>query len=95
VRPRPSLRGGDSYDQAITTTEAFDKVLGDAGVKGQCIEMQGALTDVNAVHRSKGWTDVAVNSANIKTIVQVPTEWNPELFRSGLANALRANPDAN
>ena len=87
--------GGDSFDQAITTTEAFDKILGDAGVKGQCIEMQGALTDVNAVQRSKGWTDVVAKSANIETITQVPTEWNPELFRSGLANALRAHPEAN
>jgi ribose transport system substrate-binding protein len=87
--------GGDSYDQAITTTEAFDKLLGEKGVKGQCIEMQGALTDVNAVQRSKGWNEVVAKSANLKTIAQVPTEWNPELFRSGLANALRARPEAN
>jgi ABC-type sugar transport system substrate-binding protein len=28
-------------------------------------------------------------------VVQVPTEWKPELYQSGLANALQANPDAN
>ena len=25
----------------------------------------------------------------------MPTEWNPELFRSGLTNALKAKPEAN
>jgi ABC-type sugar transport system substrate-binding protein len=28
-------------------------------------------------------------------VIQVPTEWNPELFRSGLTNALKAKPEAN
>ena len=87
--------GGDSYDQALTTAEAFADLLGKQGVVGQCIELQGALTDINAVNRSKGWTDVDAKRDEISTLVQVPTEWNPDLFRSGLANALRANPDAN
>ena len=34
-------------------------------------------------------------SDSFETLVQVPTEWNPDLFRSGTANALQANPDAN
>ncbi|MEO1020616.1 MAG: sugar ABC transporter substrate-binding protein, partial [Pseudomonadota bacterium] len=87
--------GGDSYDQALTTAEAFADILGAAGIEGSCIEMQGALTDINAVNRSKGWTEVDERRDEISTVTQVPTEWNPELFRSGLANALRANPDAN
>lgn len=87
--------GGDSYDQAVTTAEAFADLLGKQGVVGQCIELQGALTDINAVNRSKGWNEVDAKRDEISTLVQVPTEWNPELFRSGLANALRANPDAN
>ncbi len=87
--------GGDSYDQALTTAEAFADILGEAGVEGRCIEMQGALTDINAVNRSKGWTEVDETRDEISTVTQVPTEWNPELFRSGLANALRANPEAN
>ena len=62
---------------------------------GQCIELQGALTEINAVNRSKGWTDVDAKRDEISTLVQVQTEWNPDLFRSGLANALRADPDAN
>lgn len=87
--------GGDSYDQAITTGEAFADLLGENGVDGRCIELQGALTDINAVNRSKGWNEVDERRDEFTTIAQVPTEWNPELFRSGLANALRANPDAN
>ncbi|MBK8051420.1 MAG: sugar ABC transporter substrate-binding protein, partial [Anaerolineales bacterium] len=87
--------GADSYNQAISTGEEFAKILDAAGVKGKCIELQGALTDINAVNRSKGWNDVDAKSESYETIVQVPTEWNPDLFRSGTANALQANPDAN
>lgn len=87
--------GGDSYDQALTTGEAFADLLASEGVAGRCIELQGALTDINAVNRSKGWNEVDAARDEFETIAQVPTEWNPELFRSGLANALRANPDAN
>ena len=87
--------GGDTYDQAVTTAQSFADLLGEEGVEGQCIELQGSLTDVNAINRSEGWNDVAAERPEISTIAQVPTEWNPELFRSGLANALRANPEAN
>jgi ribose transport system substrate-binding protein len=87
--------GGDSYDQALTTARTFADVLGAAGVEGKCIELQGALTDINAIQRSKGWAEIDAERDEISTLTQVPTEWNPELFRSGLANALRANPEAN
>jgi len=87
--------GGDSYDQGITTTKAFVELLKKNNVRGRCIELQGSLTDENAVNRSNAWNKIANESGIITTIAQVPTEWNPELFRSGTANALRANPDAN
>lgn len=87
--------GGDSYDQALTTARTFADTLGAAGVEGKCIELQGALTDINAIQRSKGWAEIDAERDEISTLTQVPTEWNPELFRSGLANALNANPDAN
>lgn len=88
--------GGDSYDQAITTAEGLKEILDKAGVKGRCIELQGALTDVNAVNRSTAWNEVVGRSGGtLETIVQVPTEWKPELFLSGAANALKAHPDAN
>jgi len=87
--------GGDSYDQALTTATAFADLMKEQGIEGKCIELQGALTDVNAINRSKGWTEVDAARPEISTLVQVPTEWNPELFRSGMANALRAHPEAN
>jgi ABC-type sugar transport system substrate-binding protein len=87
--------GGDSYDQARSTGLAFAEILKKAGIKGKCIELQGMLTDINAVNRSKAWNEVAKVSGQYETIVQVPTEWNPELFLSGLTNALTAKPEAN
>ena len=87
--------GGDSYDQAHATGLAFAEILKKAGIKGKCIELQGMLTDINAVNRRKAWNDVAKESGQYETIVQVPTEWNPELFLSGLTNALTAKPEAN
>ncbi|NDJ62107.1 MAG: sugar ABC transporter substrate-binding protein, partial [Chloroflexi bacterium] len=95
VVPPNAHVGADSYNQAITTAEAFAALLAENGVTGQCIELQGALTDINAVNRSQGWQDVEATTDVYTTLVQVPTEWNPELFRSGTANALQANPDAN
>lgn len=95
VVPPDAHVGADSYNQAITTAETFAALLEENGVQGQCIELQGALTDINAVNRSQGWQDVEAMTDAYETIVQVPTEWNPELFRSGTANALQANPDAN
>ncbi|MHC2297955.1 sugar ABC transporter substrate-binding protein [Rhizobium mongolense] len=86
---------GDSYNQAKTTAEAFVTLLKDKGVKGQCIELEGALKDVNAVNRSKAWHEVTDKSGVVTTLQTVPTEWNPELFRSGTVNAFRANPEAN
>ncbi|MBA3520115.1 MAG: sugar ABC transporter substrate-binding protein [Rhizobiales bacterium] len=93
---KPSAHvGGDSYDQAVTTATTFIDMLKSTGVQAKCIELQGALTDVNAVNRSQGWKETTENSGVVTTVAQVPTEWNPELFRSGLSNALKANPDAN
>lgn len=86
---------GDSYNQAKTTAEAFVALMKEKGVKGQCIELQGALKDVNAVNRSKAWHEVTDISGVVMTLQSVPTEWNPEIFRSGTVNAFRANPDAN
>lgn len=87
--------GGDSYDQGKTTAEAFVALLKEKGVHGKCIELQGSLTDVNALNRSKAWHEATDKSGVIETLQSVPTEWNPDLFRSGTVNALRAHPEAN
>lgn len=64
-------------------------------MQGKCIELQGSLTDINAVNRSKAWHEVTDKSGVVQTLESVPTEWNPDLFRSGTVNAFRAHPDAN
>lgn len=87
--------GGDGYDQAFRAGQALIGILEENGVEGRCIMLQGALTDENAVDRTRGWEDATGDSGVLETIVTVPTDWNPELFRSGLANALTARPDAN
>jgi ribose transport system substrate-binding protein len=87
--------GGDSYDQGKTTAEAFVALMKEKGIQGKCIELQGSLTDVNALNRSKAWHAVTDGSGVVTTLQSVPTEWNPDLFRSGTVNALRAHPDAN
>lgn len=87
--------GADSYTQAVTTAEAFADLLEANGVEGKCIELQGDLRDMNAVYRSNGWADVEAARGAWETVVQIPTEWNPEKFLSGTANALEAHPEAN
>lgn len=87
--------GGDSRDQAVTVGLAFADILKAAGVQGKCIELQGMLTDTNAVARTEGWNEMAKQTGQFVTLVQVPTEWNPEKFLSGLTDALNAYPEAN
>ena len=60
--------GGDSYDQAKTTAEAFVALLKEKGVQGKCIELQGSLTDINAVNRSKAWHEVTDKSGVVQTL---------------------------
>ena len=87
--------GGDSYHQAYSTGIEFAKMLKEKGIEGKCIMLQGSLTDHNAVARGEGWTKATGEIGGIETIALVPTEWNPQLFFSGLSDALSAHPDAN
>ncbi len=81
--------------EALRHDWTLAELLDENGVKGQVVELMGDLRDVNAVMRSDGWHKVEDGTDAWETIVQVPTEWNPEKFRSGTANAFEANPDAN
>jgi len=87
--------GADSFNQAVSTAEAFAKLLKEKGIKGKAIELVGDLRDMNAVQRSDGWKKVEKEQGQWKTLVQVPTEWNAEKFMTGTANALKAYPEAN
>ena len=87
--------GGDSYHQAYSTGIEFANLLAANGVEGRCIMLQGSLTDSNAVARGEGWSTATAEIGGVETIALVPTEWNPQLFFSGLTDALSAHPDAN
>lgn len=87
--------GGDSYEQAASTAEAFVKMMEENGVKASCIELQGALKDNNAIFRHDAWHEVTDKSDAVETLQTVPTEWNPEIFRSGTVNGFTAHPEAN
>ncbi len=87
--------GGDSYRQGRSTAEALAKLLQEKGIKGKCIEVMGDLKDNNAVLRSQALNEVAKETGAFEVVNQVPTEWDPQKFLSGITNALQANPDAN
>ncbi|MGQ9623694.1 MAG: sugar ABC transporter substrate-binding protein [Candidatus Caldatribacteriaceae bacterium] len=87
--------GADSYNQAVTTGLYFAGLMKGLGIKGKVIEVMGDLRDMNAVYRSQGWHYVEDMLGMWETVAQVPTEWNPEKFYTGVKNALQANPDAN
>lgn len=87
--------GADSYNQAMTAALYFAGLLKGLGIKGKVIEVMGDLRDMNAVYRSKGWHYIEDLLGAWKTITQVPTEWDPEKFYTGVKNALQAHPEAN
>ena len=66
---------------------------GETDVKA--IVLQGTLTDSNAIARGNAWSDVEKETGAWETVEWVPTDWEAEKFKSGLANALAANPDVN
>jgi ribose transport system substrate-binding protein len=87
--------GADSYAHARLAATALVNDLRKHGVNGKCIELLGSQVDTNAVNFSRAWNDVTKNSGVVTTLMQVPTEWNPELFLSGTTNAFKAHPEAN
>lgn len=87
--------GGDTYTQCRTTAYYFAGLLKGKGIKLKVIELMGDLRDINAVYRHKVWHAVEEELGAWETVAEVPTEWNPEKFRSGTLNAFRAHPEAN
>ena len=87
--------GADSFNQAVSAGEAFADLLEANGVKGKCIELLGDLRDQNAVNRSEGWAKVEAERGAWETVLQVPTEYNPDIFISGTKNGFASNPDVN
>ena len=87
--------GGDSLNQARTTAYYFAGLLQGMGIKPKVVELMGDLRDINAVYRHDMWHAVEKELGAWETVVEVPTEWNPEKFYSGTLSAFRAHPEAN
>jgi ribose transport system substrate-binding protein len=87
--------GADSFNQAVSTGEAFADLLEAKGVKGKCIELVGDLKDQNAVNRTEGWAQVEKERGAWETVLSVPTEYDPDKFISGTKNGFTDFPDAN
>lgn len=94
VKPTEHV-GVDAYDEGLSASKALVELLKAKSVQGRCVELLGGTTDVNAVLRAKGWHDATDNSGVVTTLVTVPTDWLADRMRSGLADALTANPNAN
>lgn len=86
--------GGDGYSQGRSTAGALAKLYKTKGIKGKVIEVMGDLKDNNAVLRSQAVNEVAAETSAFEIVTQVPTEWDPQKFLSGLTNALQAYPEA-
>jgi ABC-type sugar transport system substrate-binding protein len=64
------------------------------GKKHKAMVIVGDLGDMNAIGRKDGFYDaVKGQEAIIEVVAEVPSEWNQEKTRSGVVNALQANPD--
>ena len=76
--------------------QGLAEILKEDGVENaQAIEIFGSLGDSNSLNRSEGWKQVEEETGAWTTVVQEPTEWKTENFKTGTVNALAAYPDAN
>jgi ABC-type sugar transport system substrate-binding protein len=67
-----------------------------AGKKYTLLEFIGNLTDVNAVHRHEGVTEIIKKYPDVFIkVIEIPTEWKAENADSLGQAALQANPDIN
>ena len=84
----------DEFDGAAASANMIVDFLtakyGEA--KGKILEMQGALTDENAVIRSRGLYSVTDTNANIKVITK-NTAWDLNKSAAAALDAFQASPD--
>ena len=68
----------------------------DRGGKHLAMVVVGDLGDSNAVARRDGFYDAVTKHPEVISVVsEVPSEWTQEKARSGVTNALQANPEIN
>jgi ABC-type sugar transport system substrate-binding protein len=66
----------------------------ETGRKHKALVVVGDLGDINAIGRKDGFYDAVRGHEDIiEVVAEVPSEWNQERARSGVVNALQANPD--
>ena len=84
----------DEFKGAAASAEMIVDFLMDkyGEAKGKILEMQGALTDENAVLRSRGLYSVTDTYENVK-VITVNTGWDLNKSAAGALDAFQANPD--
>ncbi len=100
-RPAADVAGAKSVavvaDNRKLTRETVDFMIEQArktGKKHKAMVIVGDLGDINAIGRKDGFYDaVTGQEAVVDVVAEVPSEWNQEKARSGVVNALQANPD--
>lgn len=99
---RPADTGEDARavsvvaDNRRLTRETVDYLIEEAREQGRrrkAMVVIGDLGDSNAVARRNGFYDAVEDAEDlIEVVAEVPSEWTQEKARSGVANALQANP---
>ena len=86
----------DNYELSKATVSYMAEQAARTGKRHRAMILIGDLADRNAVDRRDGF-DAAVQqySDTIEVVARVPTEWSQDIARSGVINALQANPDIN
>lgn len=93
---KPTVFAGmSSYNVAYATSLAFAKLLESKHIHGNCINLEGALTDPNAIAFNKAWLAVGAKTHAYTTLETIPTNWLASLFRSGVVSGFTAHPTAN
>jgi inositol transport system substrate-binding protein len=86
----------DNKTMAMREMEYIAEKAKKEGKTFKLMEFIGNLTDVNAVYRHEGVTEVVAKYPDIFTeVIEIPTEWKAENADSLGQAALQANPDVN
>lgn len=84
----------DNYELAKATVTYMAQKARQTGRKHQAMVLIGDLGDQNAIDRRDGFEDAVREFPDaVEVVARLPTEWSQDVARSGVVNALQANPD--
>lgn len=84
----------DNLELTKRTVEHMVGIAKQKGGKHKAAVLIGDLGDVNAIGRRDGFEETVKKYPElIEVVARIPTEWNQEKARAGIAAALQANPD--